>query len=332
MTNHFDLNLLRVLVALDGTRSVTRAAEQLEMSQSGFSTALARLRRQFDNELFVRTAQGMKPTARATEIVDTARTILDNVQSGILQMPVFDPSSATVEFRLSLADVAEVVFLPRLTSHLQQYAPSCSVRSESIPRDALADAMESGRIDLALGYFPDLEANGFYQQRLYTHTYACMVRRNHLAVETGMTKEIFVGQRHAVVMSPARTSDLFDRFLERKGIKRKVAVRTPHHLALPAIVSESDLIATVPMATAHYFATLGAVELLPLPFKPPIFGVQQHWHRRTHKDAASQWLRKQVAYLFNDGTDIWREAETQFYGSIRVGRGERIQMSRPNQT
>lgn len=317
----FDLNLLRVLVALDRTRNVSRAAEELEMSQSGFSTALARLRQRFNNELFVRTNQGMTPTPRAIGIVETARHVLDNVQTGILEQPVFDPMTSNAKFRLSLADLAEVVFLPRLLKHLQRHAPLATVQSVSMTRDALSEAMESGSIDLALGYFPDLQTSGFYVQRLYTHTYACMVRPGHSVLKKGMTKEAFIAHRHAVVMSPARTSDLFDGFLERNNIVRDVAVRTPHHLSLPSIVGGSDLIATVPMATAFYFASLGAVTLVPLPFKPPVFSVQQHWHKRGHQDPQNQWLRQQISQLFNDSTDIWKSTEIDFYGNIRGPRG-----------
>jgi len=313
----FDLNGLRLLVALGETRNVSRAADELGMSQSGFSTALARLRTQFGDELFVRTKNGMEPTPRAQTMVLTAREVLEQVRSGILEQPVFDPATARVEFRLSMADVAEVVFLPRLQAHLQAHAPHVTVQSEPHPRDALASRMASGDVDLALGFFPDLELAGYYQQRLYTHTYACMVRPGHPVLRRPMTLQTYASLHHAVVMTPARSDDLFDRFLERQGLKRHVSVRTPHHLSLVAIVAGSDLIATVPLATACYFADLGAVKLLALPFTPPIFNVQQHWHRRSHHEPRTRWLRQQIATLFNDQSDIWQATERGLYGKIR---------------
>ena len=83
-----DLNLLRVLVALDGTRNVSRAAEVLAMSQSGFSTALLRLRRHFGDEMFIRAAGTMQPTARAQRMLAPAREVLCRIHEDILEKPV----------------------------------------------------------------------------------------------------------------------------------------------------------------------------------------------------------------------------------------------------
>lgn len=313
----FDLNSLRVLVALFDSRNVTRAAESLDMSQSGFSTALAKLRIQLGDELFVRTRAGMEATQRTVDIVDTARRLLADVQESILEQPVFRPEQEKVLFRLSMADLAEAVFLPRLAAHLAKVAPSITVSTESLRPEPLRAALEAGQIDLALGYFPDLEAGGFYKQRLYSHTYACILRRDHPLKNAPLTREAYTSLGHAVVMSPARTNELFERFLERKRIRRRVMVHTPHHLSLPSIVAETDLLASVPMATAQYFAKLGEVAMVPLPFIPPVFAVQQQWHRRSQKDVRAAWLRQQVAMLFNDSTDIWLGTERKFYGSIR---------------
>lgn len=313
----FDLNALRLIVALDDTRNVTRAAELLEMSQSGFSSALSRLRVRFGNPLFVRTSQGMEATPRAAKMAQAAREILARVKSGILEQEVFDPLSEKAHFSLSMADVAEVVFLPRLLARLREVAPGVTLQSESHRKDELQAEMEAGRVDLAVGYFPELGTHAFFQQRLYSHTYIGVLRRGHPALQRPMTKDAYLGLGHAVVMSPARTNDLFERFLEQKRISRAVIVRTPHHLSLPSIVSETDLIATVPLATGAYFADLGAVELVGLPFKPPVFAVQQHWHRRSHEDSRHRWLRQLIHSLFNDETDRWIAAERRFYGQIR---------------
>ena len=316
----FDLNLLRVLVALDQTRSVTRAAQALDMSQSGFSTALARLRRRFGDPIFVRTRGGMEPTPRARAMVEAARTILVDVQRGVLEPPVFDAASAQGEWHLAMADVAEIVFLPRLLRQLQSAAPQMSVHSMALPRVALQEAMERGTVDLALGYFPELGSQSFFQQRLYTHTYACMLRPSHPALRARLSEKVYLELGHAVVASPARSTELFDRFLDRKGLQRRIVLQTPHHMSLPAIIEETDLIATVPLATGARYARLGAVDLAPLPFPPPSFEVKQYWHRRTHQDARARWLRTQVASLFNDDTDEWRAIERRLYGELRKAR------------
>ncbi|UUX94469.1 LysR family transcriptional regulator [Aquabacterium sp. J223] len=313
----FDLNLLRVLVALDAARNVTRAAQELDMSQSGFSTALARLRRQVGDPLYVRTSRGMEATPRAAAMVETARAVLAQVQADILEQPVFEPGTARAEFRLAMADVAEIVFLPRLLAHLQTAAPGVTLRSESWARGSLREAMESGKVDLALGYFPDLSSGPFYQQRLLTHTYAAMLRRGHPALRRRLTLATYLELGHAVVASPSRSNELFEQFLEREGVERRIVLRTPHHLSLPVIVEGSDLVASVPLATAARYADAGMVSVARLPFDPPFFPVQQYWHRRSHRDPALRWLQAQVARLFNDERDDWMVMERRLYGRLR---------------
>jgi DNA-binding transcriptional LysR family regulator len=312
MEKEFDLNLLRVLVALDKHKNVTRAAQALDMSQSGFSTALARLRDRIGDPLFVRTQGGMEATPRAQSMVNVAKSILTNVQSSILEQPTFDPQLAQIEYRLAMADVAEVVFLPQLLAHLSREAPHVRLRSDPWPRGELLHAMETGQVDLALGYFPDLSSDSIFKQRLYTHTYACIVRPGHWVLKR-FTLTSYGELGHAVVNTPSRSDELFEHFLARKGMTRKIVLRTPHHLSLPDIIASTDLIATVPLATATRFAATTQVEVLPLPFKPPRFDVQQYWHRRSHHDPRVRWLQHTISSLFNDGTDSWKSLEQKLY-------------------
>ncbi len=310
-----DLNLLRVLNALATTRNVSNAADMLQMSQSGFSTALARLRTSVNDVLFVRTTSGMAPTPRALKMIAVAQAVLAQVQEGFLEQPVFDPQTSTTEFRLAMADVAEIVYLPRLLQHLSTHAPHVRVTSDYLEPEALSSAMEAGAIDLAIGYYPDLNTQAFFKQRLYTHTFACLLRRGHPLEGRPMTEREYSSAGHASVTSPARSNVLYEKFLETRGIERRVVLRTPHHLSLPQIVEGTDLLATVPLAAGTRFARDGTIRLQRLPFKPPKFAVQQHWHRLVHKDLRNIWLRRQIALLFGDASDEWKNIQHALYGA-----------------
>ena len=184
----FDLNLLRVFAAIAVTGNVSKAAKALDMSQSGFSTALARLRKQFDDPLFIHTANGMLPTPLGVRMAETERTVLAQVCDGILMPELFEPATAQTQFRLAMADVAEIVFLSRLLSHLQVCAPHATVACASLESEVLNAGLAAGAVDLALGYFADLDSPAFFRQRLYTHTYACMLRRGHLLAKKPLTE------------------------------------------------------------------------------------------------------------------------------------------------
>lgn len=310
----FDLNLLRVLLALDRTRHVTRAAELINMSQSGFSSALARLRRRCGDELFVRGGGAMVETPAARRYIEAAEKAVAAVEQQILTPAVFDPASFHGDIRLVMADVAEIVFLPRLLAHLKRFAPGVSVRCQALPKETLAQALGDGSADLALGYFPDLASQEFYHQRLYLHTFACIVRRDHPLERGRMTPAIFSRLGHVVVESPSRSAGLLAAWLKKHRIKHHTVLHTPHHMSLAAIIETGDLVATVPLAVAVWYARHGAVRVTPFPFKPPVFGVHQHWHRRYQHEPRHGWLRQQISHLFNETTDDWRQVEEDLYG------------------
>jgi hypothetical protein len=104
----------------------------------------------------------------------------------------------------------------------------------------------------------DLAAQTFYHQRLYRHTFACIVRRGHPLDSGQMTTHAFSRLGHVVVTSPSRSARLLESWLKSKRIERNVALRTPHHLSLPAIIEATDLVGTVPLAVAVWFAQHGA--------------------------------------------------------------------------
>ena len=313
----FDLNSLKILIALEKARNVSRAAELMNMSQSGFSTALARLRVRLGDELFVRIPGGMEPTSRAIKMVEAARHVLLEVEAQILEEPNFDPKTDKGEFHFALTDVAEIVFMPLLLKLMQTQAPNITVHCSTQGQADLKDLHETGKIDLSLGFFPDLESNGFYQQRLYSHTFACMVRKNHPILKQGLNKENYQTLGHAAVSSPARSNQILEKSLDRYSIKRNITLETPHYLTLPSIIKETNLVASVPLAIASYFADLGIVEILALPFRPPVFSVRQYWHKRVNQDPKHKWLRHQMVNLFNKTSDPWLDTEISLYGNIR---------------
>jgi DNA-binding transcriptional LysR family regulator len=303
-----NLNLLPIAFALYDERSVSGAAKALGMSQPAVSMALRKLRTHFNDPLFIRTARGVEPTPRGHALIKASRPLVARLQEDLLPEQAFDAARSTRAFTFALSDVGEIVFLPRLIERLRAAAQHCAIRSVSMPPQQIARGLEKGEIDLAVGYFPDLVQNNFFQQRLFTHHFACLMRADHPRYAKRLSLKAFLEIEHAVVHAEGRSHELFERLLERKRIRRKIALHTPHFLSIPIILSRSDLMATVPHALALYFARLAPQQFavaMP-PFEVAGFDVKQHWHRKFHNDARSRWLRRQVAELFNDATDEWR--------------------------
>ena len=304
------LNLLPLMVALDDARSVTRSAETLGISAAAVSMALRKLRAEFNDQLFIRTARGMVPTPQAERIVEKARPLLEQLQSKALLQERFDPVTARQAFCFALSDVGEMVFLPALLANLHREAPLASVRSVSMSPAEIANGMERGTVDLAIGFYPDLKQSHFFQQRLFTHHFVCLLRADHPVVKGRLTVRQFLALEHAVVRAEGRTLEMFEKFLERNRLHRKVSLMTPHFMSIPMIVARSDLIVTVPHALGMWFSATNAnLRTVALPFRVRDVDLKQHWHRRYHEDARSRWLRQFVYGLFNDDTDEWKVAK-----------------------
>jgi DNA-binding transcriptional LysR family regulator len=294
-----DLNLLRVLTAIDDKRSVSAAAIKLQRSQPSVSAALGRLRQFFGDPLFVRSGNRMQPTPRAVEIMGAVREVLSRIGMEIVASPSFEPALSHQPVVLALSDAGEVVFLPSILPELRRLAPHASLRSVSLPADEVAAGLENGSIDLALGYFPNLKQHNFFQQTLFTDTFTCLVRADHPVKSPRLTLKQFLQLEHAVVRAESRTEEVIERFLVRRRIHRQVVLTTPHFASVPPIVESSDLIVTVPEPLARYFTAGSArVRRIRPPFDPPRIDLKQSWHRKFHHDARSRWLRNVMCGLF----------------------------------
>ena len=309
MDKRLDLNLLPIVVVLYEERGVGKAAMRLGMSQPAVSSALARLRSAFNDPLFIRTARGMEPTPRAQALIAPARDVLTRVERDVLSGMAFDPSTTNATFSLALSDVGEMVFLPRILESLRSLAPMASVRSVSLPPRQLREALEKGEIDLAIGYFPDLEKSNFFQQRVFTHHFCCLMRADHPIASKRLSLRQFLDLQHVAVRAEGRSQEIFERFLLRRKLHPKIVLVTPHFMSLPIIIAKSNLAATVPHAIGMFFSKSSTnIKTVLLPFSDlPQIVIKQHWHRKSHHDPRNQWLRKLMARLFSPESDEWRE-------------------------
>lgn len=291
-----DMRLLSVFDEVYKTRSVSRAAENLDIPQTSVSLALGRLRRQFNDPLFVRTSQGMVPTPHAAELQPPLRQALELLRAATREQVVFDPANSHRHFRISMTDVSHLEFLPRLVQRLGKVAPSIHVEVLRITPQT-RHLLESGESDLAIGFMPELEA-GFYQQRLFEQGFACVVRGNHPRIEKRMTTAVFKRERHVAITAPGTGHDLLERRLGRMEISRQVALSLPTLPGLGNLLAQTDLIATVPERVAQMLVRIAAVKALAPAFELPTFAIKQHWHERYQHDHANKWLRALIADLF----------------------------------
>ena len=177
-----------------------------------------------------------------------------------------------------------------MLKRLRHEAPHVRLHAVSMPRKAAAEALASGQAELAVGFFPDLQKAGFFQQGLFKTSYVCIACAANAHIGTRLTMKQFLAAKH-VVVSPEGREHTLDRVLEEKGYHRRVMLELSHFMSLLAILPHSDFIATVPDDIATALERHIKVKRVGLPFQPPVIDVQQFWHRRMQHDPANKWLR-----------------------------------------
>lgn len=299
MTN-IDLKLLEIVSELHRTRSVSHAAESLGLSQSTISMSLARLRKHFNDPLFVRTSGGMEPTPKAVELLELLKKAEELLQKALEHKVVFDPATSDRMFHICSTDITKITMLPKLMRRLRDIAPSVRIELRSMTANT-SKLLESGELDLAVGFIPAMGA-GLCQQRLFKERFVCAVRAGHPRIANQMTLDLFESEPHLAIATSGTGHGIVERTLEAKRIVRKVGLRVPGFLGISPIVLATDCIVIVPEQLGQFMAHSGKIQLLPLPFNVPSYFVMQHWHERYTRDPANKWLRSVFADLFLAGS------------------------------
>ena len=290
-----DLKLLRLFDMLYRTRSVTKSAELLGQRQPTVSIWLARLRSRLKDPLFVRMPGGMQPTPRAEALVATVRATLDSLRKLTAAETLFEPANASRRFCICMTDASHVTLLPQLLAHVHALAPRVRLKAARID-ESTAQSLQSGEADLAIGLIPGLES-GFFQQTLFPQDWVCLVNPRHPRIGKQLALRSYKEEAHVGIVS-GTGAQLLDRALARRHIRRRVVLELPGFLGLTAIVSTTDLIATLPRQIGETLARPGGLAVFDCPFPIPSFTVKQHWHTRYHHDAGNRWLRGVCAELF----------------------------------
>ncbi len=289
-----DLNFLFVLQALGRERSVSRAAQRLGITQPAVSHALGKLRTLFQDDLFVRAGSEMAPTQIGERLVDGVERVLAVVEEEIWSNVSFDPATTQRSFTVCLSDMGVIVLLPRLLAALKRHAPHATLKPVQLPSPELSAALQTGRIDLAIGYLGSLGEH-LHQQPLFERSLVGIVRGGGARRRVSLSLQQFVEAEHVVPATLAITNQLIAKELRRQGTRLKVGVEVPYLLAVPSLVATSELIAVVPDELAELFAKMADVDVFPLPIALPDLTVQQFWHARRHNDAGHRWFRSLVA-------------------------------------
>ncbi len=285
-----DLNLLIAFDALLVERNVSRAAARIGLTQPSASNALSRLRALFNDELFVRTPQGMCPTPRALELAVPICDALQRLQLAFERPTNFDPKSTALLFTIGATDNCDFGIAPALSA-LRKAAPLVDLRIIGLSRNSLAARLDAAEIDLAIGSIPTVPKR-FSSLPLYTERFVCLADHRRSGGNISMSIETFAAAPH--IQGWHADSAFIDEALEARGLRRRIAYEVPNFAVIPYAIEGSDLVAVVGERIAHRFSALPWIAVYDLPVPQDPRTVSVIWGGTGDLDPANMWLRKQL--------------------------------------
>lgn len=285
-----DLNLLTIFDAIMAEGQMSKAAERLHMTQPAASHALKRLRQTFDDELFIRTRQGMKPTARAAEIAEPIREVLEIIQDTLDTDLAFDPTLSDRPFNIAFGRYGELILLPRLLNKVNEYDTAISIHSYLDDQATGVELVKDGDIDFCFDFVnPEdsrLDSCLFNEQELVV-----IARRNHPRLSEHITVEQYFSERHVVMSFGSERRGRLQQFMSEQGGTRKILAEVNQYIAAPTVVMQTDGIAIVPRQMAEFFLYKNELTILPFPFDVPPLAIYLIWHKSMNRDKGHQWLK-----------------------------------------
>jgi DNA-binding transcriptional LysR family regulator len=308
---NFDLNLLVVFDAIFRERTIAAASARLNLSQSAISHALGRLRRSLGDELFVRDADGMRPTPKAMELARPVQKALGGIQTALLGGE-FEPQRSTRNFVIAASDYSCSILIPRLVERLASVAPAVDLTVLPVNRDDVIEQLDAGLVDLAIGWLAAVPER-FGRCRVLTEELVLVVRKDHPLTGTDLTPEHVLRYGHVVVNYLGSDEGLVDGFRSERGVLRRIhmesaaleapqrhgrdariAVRLPQFWCVPDMLLHTDLIASIPRRLAQRFTELFALVSMPSPFEASPVTVEAIWHQPREAEPGGAWLRGQI--------------------------------------
>ncbi len=295
-----DLNLLRVFDAVMTEQNLTRAANRLAMTQPAVSNAVKRLRDALGDELLIRTAHGVKPTARAESLWPAVRRALADLEEAVAPRS-FELAKANATFRMAMADATAGLLLPPLVRLIEGEAPGIDIRMVPLTTREPRPMLLRGDIDLAIGFFPGVVAQlqgstetPVRHERLYAGHYVCVMRKNHPLADKELTLERYCDANHLLVSFSGRARGLVDDALVSLNRERRILLTVNQFFTAGKVVAASDLLMVIPY---HLIDATGMSEQLiqkSLPFPLPDVHIDMLWHERDARSPGHRWLREQL--------------------------------------
>ncbi len=291
-----DMKALRVLASILETRSVTRTAEDLRMSQPAVSRALDLLRKALNDRLVVRTGGVGVLTPRARELIPLVSEAIFAL-ARVFKRATFDPAGSRGTVRVATTDYGNALVLAPVCAAIAAIAPGITTEAIAWNAQTVADLAE-GRLDIALYVEAEVPLSGdFHVRDLFEDTFACLVRSNHpifaMHEPDGQINRKALARFPRVLMTfpDGRRMDTADFLTGTLGAPAPANHATPYFLGSSRLVEQSDVVLCTTPRLARLLVRPGASTIIELP-DAPTYTYRMAWHASSNGDQMLKWMRE----------------------------------------
>ncbi|MDP5220384.1 LysR family transcriptional regulator [Ruegeria sp. 2205SS24-7] len=304
--NTVDLNLFKVLNALIEQRNVTKAAQSLGLSQPAVSHALGRLRALFDDEMFVRTPDGMMPTQRCKKISQRVTASLSEIVDAIQPEEMFDPSTANTVVRIAMSELLTGLLPGVILPKTRSVAPNIEFRmlparglTQQVSSEEILTDLDKGTIDLAFTWNYEIPGR-FSWLKLGDVDYVCVGAKSNVKFGRKIDQIYYETTPHVSTSTVDTDLTRFDMELAEVGASRNIKTRIPHYTGALALVAETEMIASIPRILADVARQRYDLNVSELPFASPSRSINMVWHKTRDTEPLHMWLRDFVAGCYRE--------------------------------
>lgn len=291
-----DMQDLMVFSAVFEQGSVTGVSEILCVSQSTVSYSLKKLRVCFDDELFINTRTGMRPTFKAEGMHAHVRSILQSINLCHAGTPAFDPTRQAVTFEICAPEYFEQLLLPRLLQGFDHADLPVVVNVHKLGADIPVDDLRDGSLDLVICFGPHFHSShaDLKTQRLLEEELVCVTDKRSAPLESPLSIEAFVQRRHVFPTPWTSATNMVDGWLTRQARQRQIAARANSYGAALKMITGTDFLLTLPRRIQQLLASAATFQHCPVPAGLPGFTLDMQWSLAADQDSANAWLREQI--------------------------------------
>ncbi|ADZ92320.1 LysR family transcriptional regulator [Marinomonas mediterranea] len=292
--NRLDLNLLVALDALLTEKSITRAADQICLSQPATSGALARLREFFEDELLCRNGAHMVLTPLGESLKIPVHNILMQIQTTVERRLEFEPASSERCFRVLLSDYTSTTLMAKVVRQISDIAPRMKLELIA-PTNDPQGKLEQGNIDFLI--MPEKELSDKHPKaKLFDEDFVVIGCQNNPFLEIELTQETYLSLSHVSVRFGSQRKRSQDQIIleQQYGIVQKVDVVTSTFASIPQFLPGTNRIATVYRHLAEEWVNFLPLKIMPVPLllSSIPWGIQ--WHSYRDLDPAIHWLKSEI--------------------------------------